>query len=191
MDLPVVRFGGDANRRVRRPPWPVRVSAQSSLHGGEPLLLGAQRLLPILTELRSTIRRATGHDLSLQTNGVLLTPELREGSVDHRERVSAFRSTATGWRMIGTGGTRTAAVHTPRCSGALRFSEVRSSGALTAASSAWSGSTTTRCAFTRHCHERRLRASTSCFRPSPGTRVARAWLRRMIAAHLRPMGSGR
>jgi len=47
------------------------------------------------------LRSASGKVLLRDGDGVLGTH-----TVDHRERVSAFRSTATGWRMIGTGGTR-------------------------------------------------------------------------------------
>jgi uncharacterized protein len=83
MDLSVARLAATriAEHAVRHGLARVAVI----LHGGEPLLLGAQRLLPILAELRSTIGDVA--DLSLQTNGILLTPELCEGFVDHEVRV--------------------------------------------------------------------------------------------------------
>jgi uncharacterized protein len=43
------------------------------LHGGEPLLLGVERLRATLAELRAAITPVTGLDLRLQTNGVRLT----------------------------------------------------------------------------------------------------------------------
>ncbi|MFC0006262.1 FxsB family cyclophane-forming radical SAM/SPASM peptide maturase [Micromonospora siamensis] len=46
------------------------------LHGGEPLLLGADGLRQVLAELRATITPWTGLDLRMQTNGVLLDEEL-------------------------------------------------------------------------------------------------------------------
>src|SRR4051794_15247753 len=51
------------------------------LHGGEPLLLGAARLLPVIDTLRSTIEPVATLDLRLQSNGTLLTPVLLEGLV--------------------------------------------------------------------------------------------------------------
>jgi uncharacterized protein len=53
------------------------------LHGGEPLLLGEARLLPILVALRSTIEPVATLDLRLQSNGTLLTPGLCESLVRH------------------------------------------------------------------------------------------------------------
>jgi len=46
------------------------------LHGGEPLLLGAEQLRTRLAALRNTVRPVTALDLRLQTNGVLLTPAI-------------------------------------------------------------------------------------------------------------------
>lgn len=46
------------------------------LHGGEPLLLGEQRLRGVLTELRDRITPVSSLDLRLQTNGVQLSPAL-------------------------------------------------------------------------------------------------------------------
>lgn len=56
-----------------------------SLHGGEPLLLGEKRLARIATTLRSTIE-ATGTclNLSMQTNGVLITDAVAEVVRDQR-----------------------------------------------------------------------------------------------------------
>jgi uncharacterized protein len=53
------------------------------LHGGEPLLLGEAGLAPILAVLRSTIEPVAKLDLKLQSNGVLLTPGLCAGLVQH------------------------------------------------------------------------------------------------------------
>lgn len=53
------------------------------LHGGEPLLLGQERLLAVLGVLRSTIDPVTTLDLRLQSNGTLLTPALCETLVRH------------------------------------------------------------------------------------------------------------
>jgi uncharacterized protein len=44
-------------------------------HGGEPLLLGAQRLATLAGELRRAVPDSTRCDVSLQTNGTLLTAE--------------------------------------------------------------------------------------------------------------------
>ena len=46
------------------------------LHGGEPLLLGEQRLRGVLAELHSSITAVTELDLRLQTNAVRLSPAL-------------------------------------------------------------------------------------------------------------------
>lgn len=43
------------------------------LHGGEPLLLGAARLREVIAELRDRIEPVTVLDLSMQSNGVLMT----------------------------------------------------------------------------------------------------------------------
>ena len=53
------------------------------LHGGEPLLLGEARLLPVVAALRSAIDPVTKLDLKIQSNGVLLTRGLCEGFVRH------------------------------------------------------------------------------------------------------------
>ena len=53
------------------------------LHGGEPLLLPATRLTEILTELRSVIEPVCRLDLRLQSNGILLTPEIADLLADH------------------------------------------------------------------------------------------------------------
>jgi uncharacterized protein len=52
------------------------------LHGGEPLLLGAPGLLPIIDTLRSTIEPVADLDVRLQSNGILLTPVLCQGLVE-------------------------------------------------------------------------------------------------------------
>jgi uncharacterized protein len=44
-------------------------------HGGEPLLFGAQRLAGLASELRHAMPDGTRCDVSLQTNGILLTAE--------------------------------------------------------------------------------------------------------------------
>lgn len=46
------------------------------LHGGEPLLLGEQGLRDVLATLRTRIDPVTRLDLSIHTNGVLLSPRL-------------------------------------------------------------------------------------------------------------------
>lgn len=53
------------------------------LHGGEPLLVPAPRLTEILTELRSVIEPVCRLDLRLQSNGILLTPEMADLLADH------------------------------------------------------------------------------------------------------------
>ncbi|GAA2362887.1 FxsB family cyclophane-forming radical SAM/SPASM peptide maturase [Dactylosporangium salmoneum] len=57
------------------------------LHGGEPLLLGAERLRALLTDLRATVRPAAEIDLVLQSNGILLDEELCRLFVEHGVRV--------------------------------------------------------------------------------------------------------
>jgi uncharacterized protein len=57
------------------------------LHGGEPLLLGEARLLPLLAVLRSTIEPVAELDLRLQSNGTLLTRRLCAGLVRHGVKV--------------------------------------------------------------------------------------------------------
>jgi uncharacterized protein len=59
------------------------------LHGGEPLLLGAGRLEELLTVLRRGLTKtAVPVRFSLQTNGVLLTPDILEVLRRHRVGVS-------------------------------------------------------------------------------------------------------
>ncbi|WP_433789137.1 FxsB family cyclophane-forming radical SAM/SPASM peptide maturase [Actinoplanes sp. CA-252034] len=48
------------------------------LHGGEPLLLGRERLREMLTELRSTVGAVTALDLRMQTNGIRLDEPMAE-----------------------------------------------------------------------------------------------------------------
>lgn len=55
------------------------------LHGGEPLLVGPDRLHEIAAELRRRI--GPGLDLRMQTNGVLLTERICEVLREHRIRV--------------------------------------------------------------------------------------------------------
>ncbi|WKU06456.1 FxsB family cyclophane-forming radical SAM/SPASM peptide maturase [Micromonospora sp. HUAS LYJ1] len=57
------------------------------LHGGEPLLAGAARLATTATTLRLTIDPVTRLDLRMQTNGVLLTPEIADVLVAHDVKV--------------------------------------------------------------------------------------------------------
>ncbi|MGB2571913.1 FxsB family cyclophane-forming radical SAM/SPASM peptide maturase [Micromonospora citrea] len=57
------------------------------LHGGEPLLAGAAGLDAAATELRRHIDPVTRLDLRMQTNGVLLTPEICDVLVAHDVKV--------------------------------------------------------------------------------------------------------
>jgi uncharacterized protein len=56
------------------------------LHGGEPLLLGRQRLKSTLARLRSVLGREFG--INIQTNGVLITPEILDICAGHGIRLS-------------------------------------------------------------------------------------------------------
>ena len=49
------------------------------LHGGEPLLLGHERLRGLLSTLRSVIDPVTRLGLTIHTNGVLLNQGLCDG----------------------------------------------------------------------------------------------------------------
>ncbi|MFI7606024.1 FxsB family cyclophane-forming radical SAM/SPASM peptide maturase [Micromonospora sp. NPDC049366] len=53
------------------------------LHGGEPLLLGVAGLAMVLTRLRAVIEPVAELDLRMQSNGVLLTPQLCDLLVEH------------------------------------------------------------------------------------------------------------
>lgn len=53
------------------------------LHGGEPLLIGLRRLRDMLQELRTVIDPVTHLDLRMQTNGVLLSPQLCDLLLEH------------------------------------------------------------------------------------------------------------
>ncbi|MFJ8579498.1 FxsB family cyclophane-forming radical SAM/SPASM peptide maturase [Micromonospora sp. NPDC093277] len=57
------------------------------LHGGEPLLLGAAGLAMVLTRLRGGIEPVAQLDLRMQSNGVLLTPQLCDLFVEHGVQV--------------------------------------------------------------------------------------------------------
>ena len=57
-------------------------------HGGEPLLVGRDRLSEAADVLRSTIGPVAQVDLRLQTNGLLLTDDVLEVLAEHRVRVS-------------------------------------------------------------------------------------------------------
>ncbi|SIM50996.1 FxsB family cyclophane-forming radical SAM/SPASM peptide maturase [Micromonospora cremea] len=57
------------------------------LHGGEPLLLGAAGLAMVLTRLRAAIEPFAEPDLRMQSNGLLLTPQLCDLFVTHGVRV--------------------------------------------------------------------------------------------------------
>lgn len=53
------------------------------LHGGEPLLLGPQRLREVVADLRDGIEPATRLDLRMQSNGVLLSEQFCEILVEY------------------------------------------------------------------------------------------------------------
>ena len=63
-------------------------SVQVILHGGEPLLAGADYLAFIATQFREHIQTSTKVRISLQTNGVLLTPRVLDVLVDQHIGVS-------------------------------------------------------------------------------------------------------
>lgn len=56
------------------------------LHGGEPLLLGTQRLGSLLSKLRADV--GSGCGISIQTNGVLITPAILDICVKHHVTLS-------------------------------------------------------------------------------------------------------
>jgi uncharacterized protein len=58
------------------------------LHGGEPLLAGAAFIGFVATELRTALHAVAEVEISLQTNGVLLTPAILDVLVEHRIGVS-------------------------------------------------------------------------------------------------------
>lgn len=58
------------------------------LHGGEPLLAGADYLAFIAAQFREHIEPTTRVEISLQTNGTLLTPSLLDVLAEHRVGVS-------------------------------------------------------------------------------------------------------
>ncbi|MEH1127671.1 FxsB family cyclophane-forming radical SAM/SPASM peptide maturase [Micromonospora sp. CPCC 206061] len=60
---------------------------QVILHGGEPLLLGADRLDAVLAELRAAIAPVVRLDLRMQTNAVLLSPAICDVLLRHGVRV--------------------------------------------------------------------------------------------------------
>ncbi|MBM2621092.1 FxsB family radical SAM/SPASM domain protein [Actinoplanes sp. LDG1-06] len=57
------------------------------VHGGEPLLLGPQRMDDYLTEIRGPVEAVTRLELTLQTNGVRLRPEMCDVLLRHGVRV--------------------------------------------------------------------------------------------------------
>jgi uncharacterized protein len=57
------------------------------LHGGEPLLLGISGLRSTLTELRGTIDPVCRLDLRVQSNGVLLSPDICDLFISHQVKV--------------------------------------------------------------------------------------------------------
>jgi uncharacterized protein len=62
-------------------------AVQVILHGGEPLLLGAQRLRQVLAELKAHISPVARLDLHIHTNGVRLTTELCDLFAEYGVRV--------------------------------------------------------------------------------------------------------
>lgn len=56
------------------------------LHGGEPLMLGVRRLSHLLAELR--IATPDRQEISIQTNGVLLSPAILDVCAEHRVSLS-------------------------------------------------------------------------------------------------------
>lgn len=57
------------------------------LHGGEPLLLGGDRLAELATELRAAIPSTCAVEIGMQTNGVLLSPAVVARLLEHRIKV--------------------------------------------------------------------------------------------------------
>jgi uncharacterized protein len=84
------------------------------LHGGEPLLLGADRLRELLADLRSTVTPAAELELVLQSNGILLDEELCRLLVEHGVRVGISldgdAAANDRHRRFGNGGSSHAAV---------------------------------------------------------------------------------
>ncbi|GGM39713.1 FxsB family cyclophane-forming radical SAM/SPASM peptide maturase [Dactylosporangium sucinum] len=62
-------------------------SVRVILHGGEPLLAGADGLRAVATELRRRIDPVTRLELGMQSNGLLLTPQICDVLVEHDVRV--------------------------------------------------------------------------------------------------------
>lgn len=56
------------------------------LHGGEPLLLGPQKLATVLSQLRESVPQECS--FGLQTNGILITDEILDVCFDHMTTVS-------------------------------------------------------------------------------------------------------
>lgn len=56
------------------------------LHGGEPLLMGTQRLTALFAEVRAELGDACG--ISVQTNGVLLDADILDACADHGVTIS-------------------------------------------------------------------------------------------------------
>lgn len=56
------------------------------LHGGEPLLMGTERLAALFAELRAELGDACG--ISVQTNGVLLDSDMLDACADHGVTIS-------------------------------------------------------------------------------------------------------
>ncbi|WP_238015354.1 FxsB family cyclophane-forming radical SAM/SPASM peptide maturase [Dactylosporangium sp. AC04546] len=62
-------------------------SVRVILHGGEPLLAGADGLRAVAIELRRRIDPVTRLELGMQSNGLLLTPQICDVLVEQRVRV--------------------------------------------------------------------------------------------------------
>ncbi|PYD74848.1 cyclophane-forming radical SAM/SPASM peptide maturase YhhB [Novacetimonas pomaceti] len=56
------------------------------LHGGEPLMLGERRLASLFSKLRTNLGLGCG--ISIQTNGVLITPEILDCCAEHHVTLS-------------------------------------------------------------------------------------------------------
>jgi uncharacterized protein len=90
------------------------------LHGGEPLLLGADGLAEVLAALRAEIAPATRLELRIQTNGVTLTPAICDVFVEHGVSVG-----------VSVDGDRTANdLHRRYANGRSSFDQVRTALAL-------------------------------------------------------------
>lgn len=57
------------------------------LHGGEPLLVGPDRIADVATAVRGAVGPGTRVELSVQTNGLLLDPAMLDVLAEHRVRV--------------------------------------------------------------------------------------------------------